>query len=75
LAQARSTELQRAQAVWLRRYGAPAATAAERAKQMRFLAGRGFTGDTIRRVVKGQGAADAVDEAETDVDTDAENSG
>jgi regulatory protein len=79
LAQARSTELQRAQAVWLRRYGEVATTAGERAKQMRFLAGRGFGGDTIRRVVKGQGAADAVDEAETDfepdADTDAENCG
>ena len=50
--QARSTELERARAVWQRRFGAPAADAAGRAKQMRFLAGRGFEGEVIRRVVQ-----------------------
>jgi regulatory protein len=58
LAQARSTELSRAQAVWQRRYGQPAATPQERAKQMRFLAGRGFEGDVIRRVLQGGSADD-----------------
>ncbi len=53
LQQARSTELERAQEVWRRRYGSPAVDAAERARQMRFLAGRGFEGDVIRRVVHG----------------------
>ena len=53
LQQARGTELQRAREVWRKRYGAPAADAAERARQMRFLAGRGFAGDVIRRVVQG----------------------
>ncbi len=52
LQQARGTELERARAVWQRRFGAPAANAIERARQMRFLAGRGFDGDVIRRVVK-----------------------
>jgi regulatory protein len=52
LQQARSTELERAREVWRRRFGAPAADAAERARQMRFLAGRGFDGDVIRRVVQ-----------------------
>jgi regulatory protein len=52
LQQARSTELDRAREVWRRRFGAPAADAAERARQMRFLAGRGFDGDVIRRVVQ-----------------------
>lgn len=56
LQQARATELERARDVWRRRFGAPAADAAGRAKQMRFLAGRGFDGDVIRRVV--QTAAD-----------------
>jgi regulatory protein len=74
LAQARGTELQRAQAVWLRRYGVPAATAAERAKQMRFLAGRGFGGDTIRSVMKGQGAADADADAVSEALQDARSS-
>ena len=54
LQQARATELERAREVWRRRFGAPAADAAGRAKQMRFLAGRGFEGDVIRRVVQAQ---------------------
>jgi regulatory protein len=53
LMQARATELERATAVWQRRFGSPAAEPAERARQMRFLAGRGFDGDVIRRVVAG----------------------
>ena len=53
LQQARSTELARALEVWRRRFGSPPADAAERARQMRFLAGRGFEGDIIRRVVRG----------------------
>lgn len=53
LQQARATELERAQDVWRRKFGAPAPDAAGRAKQMRFLAGRGFDGDIIRRVVGG----------------------
>ncbi len=54
LQQARLTELDRAREVWRRRYGAVAVDAAARAKQMRFLAGRGFDGDVIRRVVQTQ---------------------
>ena len=53
LVQARATELDRAREVWRRRYGQPAADPAERARQMRFLAGRGFDGEVIRRVVQG----------------------
>ncbi len=53
LQQARSSELERAQALWQRRFGEPGATLAERARQMRFLAGRGFGGEVIRRVVRG----------------------
>lgn len=53
LLRARGTELERAREVWRRRFGAPAADAAGRARQMRFLAGRGFEGDVIRRVVRG----------------------
>ena len=53
LLQARATELERAREVWRRRFGVPAADAADRARQMRFLAGRGFYGDVIRRVVQG----------------------
>lgn len=60
LHQARGTELERAQEVWRRRYGEPATDPAARAKQMRFLAGRGFEGEVIRRVVRGgDGEADS----------------
>jgi len=58
LQQARATELERAQEVWRRRFGQPPADAAERARQMRFMAGRGFEADVIRRVVRGVEDAD-----------------
>ncbi|MES2363074.1 MAG: recombination regulator RecX [Pseudomonadota bacterium] len=47
----KATELERAREVWRRKFGEPAADAAARAKQMRFLAARGFGGEVIRRVV------------------------
>ncbi|MDP1912165.1 recombination regulator RecX [Brevundimonas sp.] len=53
LQQARGTELERAREVWRRRFGTPPADATERARQMRFLAGRGFEGEVIRRIVRG----------------------
>ena len=53
LQQARDTELERARDLWRRRFGAPAADAAGRARQLRFLAGRGFDADIARRVVQG----------------------
>ena len=54
LLQARSTELERAREVWRRRFGSLPVNAAERARQMRFLAGRGFEGDVIHRVLRSQ---------------------
>ena len=54
-----STELERACEVWRRKFGlkSPELLAAptERARQMRFLATRGFGGDVIRRVMAGSG--------------------
>ena len=47
------TELSRAAAVWRRKYGTPATDAAGRVRQMRFLVGRGFAPDVVRRVVQG----------------------
>jgi regulatory protein len=47
------TELARAQAVWQKKFGQLAATSAERNKQARFLASRGFSGDVVRQVVAG----------------------
>lgn len=57
--QSRTTEYERAQDLWRRRFGQPPADAKEQARQMRFLAGRGFDGDIIRRIVKGSLQADA----------------
>ena len=49
----RHTEVDRAREVWRRKFGEAAPDAAGRAKQMRFLASRGFGTETIRRVVSG----------------------
>ena len=51
--QLKDSELARAREVWSRKFGQVAADATERARQMRFLAGRGFSGEAIRRVVQG----------------------
>lgn len=48
----RASEVQRAQNVWAQRFGHPATTLQERAKQMRFLAARGFGAETIRHVLR-----------------------
>lgn len=48
-------ELTRARRLWQRRFAdrpSAADDATERARQMRFLAARGFSGDTIRRVLR-----------------------
>ena len=47
----RGSELERAREVWRKKFGQAPVDAAQRGKQMRFLAARGFGGDTIRRVV------------------------
>ena len=47
----KATEVERAREIWRRKFDGPALDAAGRAKQMRFLAARGFSGDTIRKVV------------------------
>lgn len=53
----RATEWERARAVWERKFGTPPQDPAARARQMRFLAARGFSGDTVRRVLKDAGRA------------------
>lgn len=45
-------ELQRAQTLWLRKFGTPPADAREYARQARFLMTRGFSGDIIHRLLK-----------------------
>lgn len=52
-AEAQSTELERAKEIWRRKFRVAGSSSAERAKQMRFLASRGFSGDTIRKVLSG----------------------
>ena len=49
----KGSEAERARSVWQKKFGAPAADATERGKQMRFLAARGFGSEAIRRVVSG----------------------
>jgi regulatory protein len=51
----RDTEFERAHALWARRYGDIPDTPEDKARQMRFLAGRGFASDVIRRVIRGDG--------------------
>ena len=66
-AQLAGTEFERAQAVWRQRFGraAPPQTPQERARQMRFLASRGFGTEVVRRVVRaGRPGADDPGESE-----------
>jgi regulatory protein len=49
----KGTELERAQAVWSRRFGELPRSPQERARQARFLESRGFAGETIRKVLRG----------------------
>ena len=53
LDQLRASEQTRALEVWRKKFGGSASTPAERAKQVRFLASRGFGGEAIARVVSG----------------------
>jgi regulatory protein len=58
-----ATELERARAVWERKYPTPPADAAGQARQARFLAGRGFSPDVIRKVLRAAGRTPGADEA------------
>lgn len=49
-----ASELDRARAVWIKRYGGVAPDAAGRARQARFLTARGFSSEVVRRVVAGR---------------------
>lgn len=50
----RASELQAAREVWRRKFGRRPASPAERARQARFLALRGFASEVIRRVLDGR---------------------
>lgn len=62
-AELRVSELQRARSVWHKKYGQVPGDAAERLRQMRFLAGRGFSAEVVRQVLRG-GADDGSSEAD-----------
>ena len=61
-----ATEHARALAVWRQRFGSapPPQTPQERARQMRFLAARGFAADVVRRVLRSAGLEDGDDGAD-----------
>ena len=49
----KDSELESAREVWRRKFPEPPANANEKARQMRFLQGRGFSLDIIRKVIAG----------------------
>lgn len=51
LANVHDTELERARAVWERKFGQIPASAREQAKQIRFLQSRGFAWEVIRKIL------------------------
>jgi regulatory protein len=50
----KGSELDEARAVWRKRFGQTPTDPKERARQSRFLHGRGFSAEVIRQVVGGQ---------------------
>ena len=60
------SEFNRAWDLWRKKYDSPAEDAAARLRQMRFLAGRGFSIDVVRRVVKAGASRDTDDADSTD---------
>ncbi|HPU50854.1 MAG TPA: recombination regulator RecX [Burkholderiaceae bacterium] len=48
----KETEAERAWLAWERRFGSPPADLTERARQQRFLAARGFTGESVAAVFR-----------------------
>jgi len=53
LSEVRDGELESARAVWAKKFGSLPADAKEKARQMRFLASRGFGQETIYKVMRG----------------------
>lgn len=59
LGETRDGELDRARDVWRKKFGTSPADATEKAKQMRFLQGRGFSSDVIRKTLSDVRDADS----------------
>ncbi len=55
------SEFDRALAVWGKKFSGPGEDAGARIRQMRFLAGRGFSADVVRRVVQHRASDEAGD--------------
>lgn len=53
LALLKSTELERARVIWLRKFGSPPVDLKEKAKQARFMASRGFCYEIVSQIIKG----------------------
>ena len=51
LSENRDSELDRAREVWHKKFGSPPADAAEKARHIRFMLGRGFTSEIVRRAI------------------------
>jgi len=47
----KDSEFDRARAVWQRKFGQPPADLAERGRQLRFMAARGFSGEVVRQIM------------------------
>lgn len=52
-AQLQATEVDRARALWEKRFGHPPADLAERAKQVRYMTARGFSRSVVSRIIAG----------------------
>ena len=50
--QLKKSEIEAARAVWRKKFGRLPATLSERAKQARFLAGRGFSAEVVHQVLR-----------------------
>lgn len=61
LPQLKDSDLEAARTVWRRKFGAPPRNAAERARQVRFMQGRGFALDTVLKVIRSAGADDEIE--------------
>ena len=58
LPQLKENDPEAAREVWRRKFGAPPRNSTERARQVRFMQGRGFALDTILKIIKSGGADD-----------------
>jgi regulatory protein len=60
VAELRLSELSRAREIWHKKYGQPADSPQEMAKQARYLAARGFSGEVVLQVLKNPNRQDWV---------------